>query len=69
MKSIHELQAIVNQIANEHDSLDTMDKLNHALSVMPEYSDCMLDILRDALRRRYLADSGKSIDKFIAGLS
>ncbi len=65
MKSIGQLQAIVNQIASNHDGLDTIEKLNHALSVVPNYSDCMLDVLRDALRRRHISDTGNAIDKFI----
>lgn len=66
MKSISQLQAIVNQISDKYNGIDTIAKLNQALGDVSYYSDCMLDILRDALRLKHINDSSDAIDNFIS---
>ena len=69
MLTIKDLQEKVNEIAAELDGLETMEKLQKALWLArhdDEVPAQLLDILEEALSRRFIRDSAANIRRFLA---
>jgi len=74
MKSIQQLTAIVNHIRQEHcggslytsGGLDPEANLRKAISLIPEHSKELQDILESALRHAYTNDLCQNVERFMA---
>ena len=69
MLSIKDLQAKVNEIAKNLDGLDTNEKLAQAKAMArqdPEVQGILLEILDEALTKRWNRDMHSSIKRFLS---